>query len=300
LIIGSFLNTYIFRLSRKEKLREKDKLSLWWGRSICPHCKKNLTWYELIPLFSFIFQRGRCRGCQQKIDWQYPLLELGTAIFFVIVFYKISLDYIVHIFNKSPSILDFLFFNFRNFFDYTLGRSADWQFSLGMTIWFLDLIRNWYFLAILLILFVYDLRYGLIPTRLIVTSIVGILIFNSLLFFLKLEFPERILFSVFRLLLAILLGAAFFASQYYFSGGRWVGEGDIYFGALIGAMVGWPFVFIALFLAYLIGGLASIILLLIGKKKFGETIPLGPFLALGTILTLLFGEQLWHLYFDYQ
>ncbi len=72
LVIGSFLNVLIHRLPRDE--------SPWRGRSHCPHCQRTVRWYENVPVASFIFLRGRCAGCRQRISWRYPLVELATGI----------------------------------------------------------------------------------------------------------------------------------------------------------------------------------------------------------------------------
>ncbi len=82
LFLGSFLNVVILRLGSGE--------SFIYGRSHCVHCKKELSWKDLVPLFSFIYIRGKCRYCKTKISWQYPLVELITAIFFVLVFVKLG------------------------------------------------------------------------------------------------------------------------------------------------------------------------------------------------------------------
>ena len=71
LVVGSFLNSVIYRLQQKK--------SFVRGRSACPHCQHQLSWFELLPLVSFIIQRGRCRKCQAKLDWQYPLVEFLTV-----------------------------------------------------------------------------------------------------------------------------------------------------------------------------------------------------------------------------
>lgn len=74
LIAGSFVNTLIYRLPR----------SLGpGGRSICPNCKSRIAWYDLIPLLSFVFLRGRCRKCAKRISLTYPFVELLTALVFV-------------------------------------------------------------------------------------------------------------------------------------------------------------------------------------------------------------------------
>lgn len=77
-IIGSFLNVVIYRYNSGS--------SPLTGRSQCFSCGKTLNWYELIPLFSFLFQKGRCRECSVKLSWQYPIVEALSGIIFVSVF----------------------------------------------------------------------------------------------------------------------------------------------------------------------------------------------------------------------
>jgi len=76
--IGSFLNCVIYRLQTRE--------SFLSGRSYCPHCKHILSWQDLIPIFSFLILKGKCRYCKKKISLQYPLVELATGILFIGVF----------------------------------------------------------------------------------------------------------------------------------------------------------------------------------------------------------------------
>jgi prepilin signal peptidase PulO-like enzyme (type II secretory pathway) len=83
-VLGSFLNVVALRGEKGETLR---------GRSHCFSCKKKLAWYELIPLFSFLFQKGRCRVCRVHIPFQYPLVELGTGIVFFAIGYFGSWEY---------------------------------------------------------------------------------------------------------------------------------------------------------------------------------------------------------------
>ena len=80
LIIGSFLNVVVYRLHVAE--------SITHGRSMCPHCKATIKWYDNIPLLSFILLRFRCRYCREKISWQYPLVEFFTGILFALIGYK--------------------------------------------------------------------------------------------------------------------------------------------------------------------------------------------------------------------
>ena len=86
LSLGSFLNVVIYRLPKG--------YSIVSPRSFCPNCRRQLPWYENIPVFSYIFLKGRCRGCGAKISIQYPLIELLGALTAIGVFavYDISID----------------------------------------------------------------------------------------------------------------------------------------------------------------------------------------------------------------
>ncbi len=83
LIIGSFLNVLICRLP--------DIQSILKTRSHCPECKKQLAWNDLIPLISFIMLSRKCRYCGKQISWQYPIVELGTALLFLVLYLKFGL-----------------------------------------------------------------------------------------------------------------------------------------------------------------------------------------------------------------
>ncbi len=77
-LIGSFLNVVGLRYNTGMTLA---------GRSKCFSCGKNLSWIELIPIFSFIFQKGTCKGCKSKISLQYILIEISAGILFLLIFY---------------------------------------------------------------------------------------------------------------------------------------------------------------------------------------------------------------------
>jgi prepilin signal peptidase PulO-like enzyme (type II secretory pathway) len=74
LIVGSFLNVLGLRWNSGKSVG---------GRSFCVACQRQLCWWELLPVFSFIGLSGKCSGCKTKISWQYPLIELWTALLFV-------------------------------------------------------------------------------------------------------------------------------------------------------------------------------------------------------------------------
>jgi len=83
LLIGSFLNVVIFRMNELHTIVAT--------RSHCMHCKKEIPWYDLIPFLSFIILKTRCRFCGKQISWQYPLVELGTALLFLVIYLHFGL-----------------------------------------------------------------------------------------------------------------------------------------------------------------------------------------------------------------
>lgn len=92
-IWGSFLNVVAYRLINNQT-------PFFPQRSYCPHCKKTLRWYELVPIFSFIFLRGSCSSCKKNISPLYPFIELLTAGIFV--YYRLLLPI-----NQLPTSLFF-------------------------------------------------------------------------------------------------------------------------------------------------------------------------------------------------
>ncbi|MBI3956437.1 MAG: prepilin peptidase [Candidatus Kerfeldbacteria bacterium] len=72
LALGSFLNAFIWRFVRREKITGR--------HSMCVHCKHRLAAADLVPIASFVLLRGRCRYCRKPIPWHYPVVELATAL----------------------------------------------------------------------------------------------------------------------------------------------------------------------------------------------------------------------------
>jgi prepilin signal peptidase PulO-like enzyme (type II secretory pathway) len=102
---------------------------------------------------------------------------------------------------------------------------------------------------------------------------------------------------VWQILLGLAVGAGFFGAQYVISRGTWIGGGDLRLGALLGVMLGWPVVLVALFLAYVVGGFVAVILLLNKRVEAKTALPFGVFLAPAGLAALFWGEQLvaWYL-----
>lgn len=241
LIIGSFLNSVIYRLEKKESIIKK--------RSYCPFCKKKLSWLELIPLMSFIFQKGRCRHCKKNISLQYPLVEFFTGLIFVLIGIY--------------------------FFDFTV----------------LSVINTCYLLLVscfLIVIFVYDLRHYIIPNELIYPAILVAVIWQLA----SIIFLRNTSYEILTTFLSSFLAGAFFLFIVLISKGRWMGAGDIKLVLFMGMVLGWPNILAALFLAFLIGAIISIILIIFKKKKLQSEIPFGPFLSLATFITIFWGNVL--------
>ena len=106
-------------------------------------------------------------------------------------------------------------------------------------------------------------------------------------------------FNIFNLLLAALIVSGFFMLQFIISKGKWIGGGDIRLGFLMGTMLGWPNSLVALLLAYIVGSVISIFLIVFKFKKWGDQLPFGTFLTLATVISLLYGTQILNWYLGY-
>jgi len=85
-VVGSFIGVLAGRYTE-----EKGFILAIQGRSKCPHCRKTLKWYELVPLASFVAQGGKCRKCRHKLSWRYPVVEILSGLVLVLVPLKLGL-----------------------------------------------------------------------------------------------------------------------------------------------------------------------------------------------------------------
>jgi len=83
--VGSFINVVILRTQAQQ--------SWWLGHSHCPRCGATLRWFELIPVASFLWQRGQCRRCYTRLSWQYLIVEAISALSFVFIFRVFGLSW---------------------------------------------------------------------------------------------------------------------------------------------------------------------------------------------------------------
>ena len=163
----------------------------------------------------------------------------------------------------------------------------------------------WAIISGLIVIFVYDLRHYIIPDK-ILFPLILIALFAKVFNFWTLDYWKLIenwslKIVNFELLisaiLVVILPALPFALLLFASHGRGMGFGDVKFAFFMGVLLGWPHVLLALFLSFNLGAIAGIALILAGKKKLKNQIPFGPFLILGTLITLFWGRAIINWYF---
>jgi len=250
--MGSFLNVCIDRLPTGE--------SLVFPASHCASCHHRLAIKDLIPIFSHLWLRGRCRYCQAPIPRRLLWVEIGTGILFGYLY---------------------------------------WHYGLSA-----ELAVAAVYCCLFLILMVIDLEHGLILNKVVYPSMAVALIISIFLPPSKVVYPD----GAVALLLSSLpepgiaqaaigggIGLFLFLLIVIISRGG-MGWGDVKMAALIGIVTGY-LVFVALFLAVILGGLVAVGLLLFKLRKRKEGIPFAPYLSLGAMITLLFGSSIvnWYL-----
>ncbi|MBI2591554.1 MAG: prepilin peptidase [Candidatus Brennerbacteria bacterium] len=279
-IIGSFLNVVIFRFREDKPFLTASHFT---GRSRCLSCKKNLSWKELIPFFSFLAQRGKCRNCGVRISWQYPLVEFLTGLVFALV---------------PARIFDF----------YAVSTVL---LSGGSSLWYYAQVFVWVAAFLIFILMaVIDYRLKLIPDFLnFVLFLLGLFSTGFISYFNKPDFLSRSFLGHYALLfggieniwLNHLFGAVvtggFFAAIFFLSRGRGIGFGDAKLGAGVGMLMGWPDGLFSVFLAFIIGGAWGAAVMFLKKKGMKDILPFAPFFVIGITLTFFAGFYLLGEYF---
>ncbi len=263
LAVGSFLNVVIDRIPRGESIMN--------SRSHCEHCRHTLHWLDLIPIVSFVLQRGKCRYCKKHISSYYPLVEGVTAVLFIFIAFF---------------ILDFL----RHY--------SDLRYILTVTYLF-------YIVSSLIVIFFTDIKYGIIPFKVVFYAILVAALWHIFSPSIPVtEFETRLLIvrsmSFFNYLLSAFGAFGAFLLLFIGTKQRGLGFGDVVFAFLMGFLLGFPKIVLGLYIAFLSGALLSTALVVVGRKKMrGGVIPFGPFLVGGTIISLIWGNTLITLILSY-
>ena len=255
MVIGSFLNCVIWRCYCGESAAK--------GRSYCPKCRHPLAWYDLVPVASFVFLKGKCRYCSESISWQYPVVELAMAF----VFWAAAAAF-------TPQIL-------TGYITFLLLAK---------------LIAYWIFLASLTVVLVVDLRWYFIPDGAIISGLAAAGVYN----FLNAGggYPWRFFDAgaVWAAILSAILAASIFLVIFLVSRGKWIGFGDVKFAVLMGLACGFPGILIAMFFANFFGAILGLVLVASGKKKMSSQVPFGPFLVAGTVIAIFFSYHIFNWY----
>ncbi len=277
--MGSFLNVLSLRYNPEAAIFAKKVVG---GRSHCRNCAKTLTPFELIPVLSFLIQRGKCRNCSARLLWQYPIVEFLTGVYFATV--------------------PFFFSGFYKFFPaLAFGTTAFWMMV------FLWLLIG----SALILLAAIDVRLTIIPDQITLFLLVlgifvtglqnGLGVFGSFsgsflgsgaaIFGIRNNIWMNHLFAAF-------IGFVAFGIVWGLTRGRGMGFGDVKLAGALGMILGWPDILGALLLAVISGAIVGLLLIALKRKKFKEGVPFGPFLVWGLFLILFFGKTILLGYFS--
>jgi prepilin signal peptidase PulO-like enzyme (type II secretory pathway) len=250
---GSFVNALVWRVHQQEIGDKSGNLSIIKGHSMCPNCRHKLAAKDLVPVFSWLELRGRCRYCRQPISWQYPVVELVMAAVFVLS----------HI-----------------FWPVGFGEAGQWLLRGG---WFVAAVG-------LLALAVYDFHWLELPNRILYPTLAAAVIarLGYILFFAA--SPGH---DFYQWLLSLAVASGVFLVLFILSQGRWIGYGDVRLGLVTGTILATPAKsFLMIFLASVLGTLFVLPALVSRRKSAGSHLPYGPFLIVATFIVLLFGDSI--------
>lgn len=252
-LLGSFLGLCTVRLPLGE--------SIVSPRSHCRRCSHILSWYENLPILSYLLLRGKCRICREKISPKYFMMELISAVVTAWAYLQIQpwplfLIYLI-LFIAPMLLLMFL----------------DWEALILPDIITLPGILAGFLVHWLDGQFFLPYQFGVSHQKLVMESLVGAVAGSLSLFLLgfiykKLRRQEGL------------------------------GMGDVKLGAMIGAFFGWKAVFFIFFLASVLGTLFGVLLIIVKKGSRQTPLPFGSFLAIASLAFLLYGDLLLKTYLN--
>ena len=248
IVIGSFTNVLIYRLPEHQDIVKVN--------SHCMSCGHKLQWYDLVPLFSWLFLKGHCRYCSAKISKQYPLIEFINGSGYVLIF-----------------LMNFLFSGFE-FTGTGFVTSACYSLAFSM----------------LVALSVIDWRTNEIPFGLNVTIwVLGLI--NLVFLFVNSHFDYHVLLEY---LIGMVCVSGLLLLIYIITGGRGIGGGDIKLMFAAGLLLGWKSIILAFVIGCVVGSIIHLILMKVSHK--GRVLAFGPYLSFGIFIAMLFGSKLIELY----
>jgi leader peptidase (prepilin peptidase)/N-methyltransferase len=258
--IGSFLNVVIYRAPRG--------LSVVAPPSSCTRCGQAIRAWDNVPVLSWLVLKGRCRDCKEPISPRYPLVELGTGVFFALVIWWAT----------------------AGFVDAYDGFSTQNNAVIALT---LKLIAYLYLAAVSVALALIDVDAHTLPNRIVLPAYaVGAVLLGSAA--LVTSDYERLLGSGIGL---AALWLAYFLMAVLYPGG--MGFGDVKLAGVLGLFLGWlgwgPLI-VGSFAAFLLGGVFALVLLASKRVTRKGGIPFGPWMLTGAWVGIFAGDSIWYGY----
>ncbi len=272
--LGSFAGATVWRLRARQLQFDKDNKEPYdrseykrlkklngkkflQDRSQCLECGYELKWYDLIPIVSWLSLKGRCRSCKHPIGRLELLVELGMVAYFVLSY-------------------------------------AFWPGGIETSLQIAHFIL-WLAAGVAMaILFIYDLRWFLLPDSVVIAlGVIGLAIVGV-----SAAETQDLAGTVLTAVGGVAILGGLYAMLYVISKGRWVGFGDVKLGAVLAlVLVDWQLALVALFLANVIGCIVVIPPLLTKKISRGSHVPFGPMLISGAVLAWFIGSGIldWYL-----
>lgn len=247
---GSFLCCQVRRMQYKSTHKHAKKLN---SRSICPHCKVKLAWYDNIPIISWLILRGKCRKCRHKIGLAEILSEILMALAFLALGTTINI--------QDATVLEWLSFATLIIFTIIVG-----------------------FLAI------YDGLYGELPTKFLIASIVVAFVALIIREITLLQLAPFSPLFVTKPLLAVLILGGLYLVLYLLSKGKWVGDGDWLLATALAMVLFEPW--LALVMLCFANVLACLIMAPFMRGKSSHQIYFGPFMVIAFVITTALSQFL--------
>lgn len=289
IFFGSFANVVSLRL-------HSGKGGILGGHSECPKCGHRLSWWENLPLLSWILLRGKCHQCRTCISWQYPVTELFFGFLFAGTFFFVG--------RENPLLLGIDIFLVFALGIVTLSdlRYMDIPDEVSVPAILIAVISAGFSITVSpsSALWGAITVYGFFAVQILLpASIAAIrqkkkkIAFDA--FLSVFLFPAWILFAI--------GGFGKWFEKKVESGSieefpSWIGGGDLRLAILMGVLLGPSVGILSVFLGYAVGAILITPLLIFGKKSLGAMIPLGPFLAFGAVMGIWFGEALLEKYLN--
>jgi len=263
-MIGSFLNVCICRVPEGK--------SIVTPGSHCPRCGKAIRWYDNLPVISFLLLRGRCRHCHGSISVQYPLVEGVTALLSLLLFMRFgpSLQYVIYFAFAAALVVVTVIDLYHQIIPNVISLPG---IAAG-------LLASWFLPNPALL----D---GLLRGLLFQAGRIGVNLSNHAAF---VDSLLGILLGGGSLLLVIHL-------YYWLRKAEGMGGGDVKLLAMVGAFLGWKAVVVTIIFSSFIGSIVGVTVMVWKGRDLKYAIPYGPFLSLGAMMALFYGEGLivWYL-----